>query len=426
MSGNINLILKNALIKVNPSQEELSSIDKYLKNFIFKLEKELKTLKIDAEVFVGGSYAKKTLIKKGQYDIDIFVRFNEKHSKEDISKLTEKVLRKTREKIILIHGSRDYFKIDVNPAFFVEIIPVRKVKNPKEAENITDLSYFHVNYIRKKIKTEKMLEEIRLAKAFCHANKCYGAESYINGFSGYSLELLVYYYRGFLNFAKAMTKIKDKAMIDIEKLYKNKYEIEMNMNSSKMSSPIILIDPTYKERNAVAALSNETFEHFKTACRNFLKKPSEKSFDEKKADLEKIKKNAEKKKEEFVIVRAETDKQEGDIAGSKLIKFYRHLNSEIEKLYKISSKGFEYEGNKEAEFFFAVKNKGEIIQTGPELKDSKNITAFKKHHKNTFIKKERIYAKEKYDKNIKKFIEEWKIRNSERIREMSITKIEIN
>ena len=61
--------------------------------------------------------------------------------------------------------------------------------------------------IRKKKIKGKILDEIRLAKAFCHANGCYGAESYIKGFSGYALELLVYHYGSFQKFVKAITKL---------------------------------------------------------------------------------------------------------------------------------------------------------------------------------------------------------------------------
>ena len=244
---NISQILKEVLNKINPSKEEIKHIENFLKNFISLFEKKLKEKKIDAQVFVGGSFEKKTLIKKRLYDIDVFVRFEQKNKGSKISDLTEKILREIKiGKISRIHGSRDYFQISGDKNFFIEIVPVMRVKNPKDAENITDLSYFHVGYIKKRLKTEKMLEEVRLAKAFCHANKCYGAESYINGFSGYALELLVYYYKSFLNFVKAGTKMKNKEIIDIEKLYKNKREIEMNMNGSKMSSPMVLIDPTYK------------------------------------------------------------------------------------------------------------------------------------------------------------------------------------
>ena len=421
---NVNQILKEVLIKVNPSEKDLSSINKFLKNFISELRKKFKVKKIDAEVFVGGSFAKKTLIKKGKYDVDIFVRFNGKYG-DEISNLTEKILKDTKRHFSTIHGSRDYFKINVEPSFFVEIIPVIKVKNPKEAGNITDLSYFHVDYIKKKLKTEKMLEEVRLAKAFCHANKCYGAESYINGFSGYALELLVCYYKSFLNFIKAMTKIKEKEIIDIEKLYKNKREVEMNMNSSKMASPVVLIDPTYKERNALAALSDETFKEFKEACKKFIKKPSEKNFEEEKIDFEKIKKNAVKNKKEFVWIKARTDKQEGDIAGSKLVKFYRHLTEEVNKFYEIKNKGFEYNDKKEADYFFVVKSRKEIILNGPNAKDEKNAALFDDRHKDTFVKKGKIYAREKINDKINDFIDEWKLKNKEKIREMGITELEI-
>ena len=420
----INQILKEVLVKVNPSEKDLSSINNFLKVFILEIKKGLKKKKIDAEVFIGGSFAKKTLIKKGQYDVDIFVRFNKKYG-NDISNLTEKILKETKRHFSTIHGSRDYFKINVEPSFFVEIIPVIKVKNPKESDNITDLSYFHVDYIRKKLKTEKMLEEVRLAKAFCHANKCYGAESYINGFSGYALELLVYHYKGFFNFVKAMAKIDEKEIIDIEKLYKNKREIEMNMNGSKMISPIVLIDPTYKERNALAALSKETFKEFKEVCKRFIKKPTEESFETKKIDIEKIKNSAQKNKSEFVFIKAKTDKQEGDIAGSKLVKFYRHLIEEIEKFYKITNKNFEYHDRKEAEYFFVVKSKKEVILNGPNENDEKNVMLFNNRHKNTFIKKGKVYAREKINDKINDFIDSWKLKNQEKIREMGITDLEV-
>ena len=46
------------------------------------LKKRLKILNIDAEVFVGGSYAKNTMIKKDSYDIDIFLRFSKDHKEK--------------------------------------------------------------------------------------------------------------------------------------------------------------------------------------------------------------------------------------------------------------------------------------------------------------------------------------------------------
>ena len=333
MASNINSILKEVILKVKPSKEELEEMNKLISDFVNRLDEKIKQLKIDAEIFVGGSFAKKTFIKKDQQgfsDVDFFLRFarnekflapktfkrsqkvsGDKKNKDDISELTKKVLG-NMENVSLIHGSRDYFKIKIREDFFIELIPVIKVKKPEESLNITDLSYSHVKYINKKIKSEKILDEIMITKAFCYANHCYGAESYIKGFSGYAIELLVYYYGSFLKFIKTINKSRngDKIIIDIEKQFKNKNQIMMDLNKSKLQSPIILIDPTCKNRNALAALSEESFNRFKEAVNKFLKNPSLEAFEEKKTDLEKIKKNAFDKKYEFILLEITTDKQE--------------------------------------------------------------------------------------------------------------------
>ena len=415
----INLVLKEVLEKVEPPKEDLELIENSLKDFLKRFEKELKSLRINAEVFVGGSFAKNTVIKKDNYDVDIFVRFDKKYDNKEISALLAKALKNFRN-ITKVHGSRDYFKLKVGPTFFIELIPVKKIKTLKEAENITDLSYSHVKYINKKVKSKKVLDEIRIAKAFCYANNCYGAESYIQGFSGYALELLIYYYKSFAKFAGAVTKMEEKVVIDIEKHFRNKQIALMDINTAKLDSPIVLIDPTYKHRNVLAALSDDTFNRFKLACKKFLKNPSVKSFEIEKIDLDKIKADAKKKRYEFVLLEAKTDKQEGDIAGSKLLKFHRHLSSEIEDFFHVKKKGFNYNGKKGARYFFVVKDKGEIIRAGPYLKDKKHVAKFKKKHKKTFSSKGRIHVKKKINFTLKDFISTWKTNNRKKLREMNI------
>lgn len=421
---NINTILKEVLEKIKPSEQELKIIDNSLKIFLKKLDENLKKSKLNAEIFVGGSYAKKTLIKKDKYDIDVFLRFDEKYKNEEISELTENLIKGTKN-VARIHGSRDYFSIKLGNSIIVELIPVKKIKNTKNAENITDLSYSHVKYINKKTKEKKLLDEIRLAKAFCHATNSYGAESYVNGFSGYALELLICHYKSFLKFISAVTKIKEKEIIDIEKFYKNKQEVMMNLNSSKLQSPIILIDPTYKQRNAAAALSMEAFEKFKKECEKFLKNPTIQAFESRKTDFEKIKKEAIAKKMDFALLEAKTDRQEGDIAGSKLLKFFNHLASELSRFFEVKNKGFEYGEKKSARFFFAGKNKGEILISGPSIKDKENVLRFKKAHKKTFEKAGKIYAKEKINFTLKDFVEKWKIKNKDKMKDMDIIEMRI-
>jgi len=422
MKRNTSSVLKEVLEKVNPSQEELQVIKKFVDDFLKKFEKRLKKLKINAAPFIGGSFAKKTLIKKNKYDVDIFVRFNKKYQDQDISKLTGKALQ-TISKPKIMKGSRNYFRINAGSSLFLEIVPVIEVKNPKESENITDLSYSHVNYVRKRVKDEKILDDIKIAKAFCYANQCYGAESYINGFSGYGLELLVYYYGGFLKFLRAAVKIKTQEIIDIEKQHKSKRIILMDINKSKLDSPIILIDPTFKHRNVLAALSEETFKTFQKTCKKFLKSPSIKSFEIQKQDLKKIEQNAKKRKLDFVLVQTKTKKQAGDIAATKLLKFQKHLAMEISKFFKIKNKGFGYDEKQGATYFFVAQPKKELLIHGPRSDQKKHFKAFKKKHKRTFMKSQRIYAREKVNFNLKKFLSIWKKKNVKKIKEMYISEL---
>lgn len=419
-------ILKEVLDKSKPSDEELKKIKRNIKDFCIDLNKKIKELKISAEIFIGGSFAKGTVIKKDKYDADVFIRYDKKYQDKEISEITRKILGKS-DKISVIHGSRDYFQVNYENNFCIEIIPVKKIKYAKEYENITDLSYLHVRYINKKIKSKKILDEIKIAKAFCYANSCYGAESYIHGFSGYSLELLVYYYKGFEKFIKSMSKIdtkKEKLIIDIEKQFKNKKEILMDLNSSKLNSPIILIDPTYKQRNVVAALSYETFEKFQKACREFIKNPSINSFEVKKINLNKIKNDSIKKNQEIIMLEAKTNKPEGDIAGSKLLKFYNYLEKEINRFFVIKNKVFDYSEGKSARYLFTVDKRKEIIYSGPFSEDNDNSEKFRKEHKEVYEKNKRLYAKEKIDYSLKEFLDKWKVKNFKIIKGMYIESLD--
>ena len=421
---NISSVLKEVLLQVKPEQEEMKEIKAKLKDFLARAEQRRKKERLNAQIFVGGSFAKDTMIKKDSYDIDIFVRFDRKYKDSLLSDLAEKMLK--GEKTEKIHGSRDYFRIKQGKDAVFEVVPVKKISNPKEAENVTDFSYSHVNYIKKKIKSQKTLDEIRIAKAFCYANSAYGAESYVHGFSGYGIELLIYHYGSFMKFVKAIVKMdaKKKEIIDIEKHHKNKSRILMDLNSAKLNSPIILIDPTYKQRNVLAALSGETFRNFQKACRDFLRNPSLDFFRQKIVDIEKVRETAIARDYEFVLIKLATDRQEGDIAGSKLLKFYNHLAEETGKLYDIKARGFEYGKEKSARAFFVVKRKEGINIAGPDVNDEKNAKKFKLKHKIVSIKNGRLYAKIKVA-SLKDFLKEWAQKNLKKMEDMDMTKVEI-
>lgn len=411
MDKKIKEVLARQVLLIKPGKKEQETIGKETERFLAELGKGIKKRKIKAEIFIGGSLAKDTIVKKEKYDVDIFVRFDKKY--QNLSSTLNKVLRKAKK----VHGSRDYFQIRKGKMIF-EIIPVLKINKPEEARNVTDLSYFHVRYITNKIKKNKKLaDEIRLSKTFCYAQNCYGAESYIRGFSGYALELLVCYYGSFSKFIKAIKGKKRRIILDPAGFYKNKQEILLELNESKLQSPIVFVDPTFKERNALAALSTETLEKFQQSCASFLKKPSNKFFE--KQNLEKELKN---KYKNLTIIKAGTNRQKGDIAGSKLRKFHNFLVRKMEKYFDIKINEFEYlEERNMARIYLVLKNKKVVIE-GPQITAVEHLSRFKKKHKNCFIKGGRGYAREN-PPVLKRFIEN--LKKDKAVKEMGIKKVEL-
>ena len=414
----IKEVLEKQIELIKPSEEIIRRINRVSEKFINELKKKLKARKINAEIFVGGSIAKNTLIKKDKYDVDIFVRFDKKYG-DKISELLGKIIGNRAKKI---HGSRDYYQLIIG-GIIIEVIPVIKIKKPEEAENVTDLSYFHVKYVVNKIKANKKLaNEIILAKAFCHAQECYGAESYINGFSGYALELLICHYKSFLNFIKEIANSKDKIIIDDSMFYKKKEDVLIEVNEAKIQNPIVLIDPTFKERNALASLSQDTFSRFKKACSDFLKNSSSEFFIRKNI-FEELKRKYGK---ELRIISVKTNKQKGDIAGTKSRKFFGFFIREINKEFKIKVSEFDYDDKKNIAYFYLILNKkDEEIIRGPPITNIKGLSAFKKIHSNAFIKEQFAYAHLKHNLGFEEFFKKFLKKDKKIIREMSIKEIKL-
>ncbi len=421
-----NKILKETIEKISPSEEELKKIESSVSEFKKKISSILKSR---ASVFVGGSLAKKTLIKKETgYDIDFFVMFKNDKNKKDISKNLESILKALKMKYILLKGSRNYFQVDFQGLRF-ELVPIIEIKDAHEAKNITDISPLHVKYLLKKeAKNKKIADEIKLAKAFCYSCDCYGAESYIKGFSGYALEILTCYYGSFFKLARESSKwhLKEKIIIDPEKFYKKKEKVLEEMNKSKQESPVILIDPVQKERNVCAALSKETLERFILACKKFIARPSKDFFFKKEFNPENLK-NKAKNGSKFYGLTAISSKDKPDIAGAKLKKFYEFILYSIKKEnFSIISSHFEFnEKTLKAKYYLIIKEpEKEIIVPGPPISiDKKYQNAFKKKWKKFFIKKNRLYARTK--RKFSSFPEFLKHISKAQMKDMGIKKVEI-
>lgn len=391
-------VLAEELKIVSPSREDILELEKVAKGFIASLKA------VGVKAFVGGSLAKGTVVHKGAsskddsgepQDIDIFVVFD---FSEDILKL-EGILKKLKLPGVLkrVHGSRDYFQVDcaqldslghqTGQGVLLEVIPVVKNKDPELAENVTDVSLRHVKYVAGEIKKNVGLgDDIRLAKAFCYANRVYGAESYIKGLSGYALEVLVIHYGSFVKFLKNVGK---RRVVDSLKYFKNEAEVLRELNASKLVGPLVVVDPTYKYRNVTAGLGEETFERFRGIARAFLKNPSLDFFEMRKIDVAWLKDFAEKRGVRFVELDLKTDRQEGDIAGTKMKKLLDFFVRELaRKGQKVLRKEFDYSGSgQKAKGYLVIEEMSEIEVRGPSTGLADAVKAFKKAKGNRVFEK---------------------------------------
>lgn len=384
-------ILQKVLAEITPSAQERKEFETKVNSFLKNLNFGLK--KIDATAILGGSGAKDTWLA-GNKDADIFVLFDYKKYKEKsavLGDLLEKELKKLKLKIDRLHGSRDYFQFKEKENIF-EIIPVLKIKDKKEMINITDASPLHADWVRNN-SDKRLKDDIRLAKKFCRAHGCYGAESYISGFSGYVLEILTIRYGGFVPLLKESLKWKDKDVVDIKKYYQNAAEVFDKLNWSKVHSPLIVIDPVDKNRNAAAALSREKFYLFKKMAEEFLKTPSKQLFEKKALDLEIVKRKAKEKPVIYLEVTSFSGKE--DVVGAKLLKAFEFLGKSLREFGVLES-GWEFDKKDAARFYFILRER-EIapieLRAGPPIQIEIAVKEFRKKHKEVFEKDGKLWAK---------------------------------
>jgi len=380
---------KNSVLKkISPSAGERAEFDKRTNSILGKIKVK------NAKAMLGGSGAKGTWLS-GVFDTDIFVCFDYEKFADKSSKLSDILYKslKGKFKIKRINGSRDYFQIN-DKTFTFEIIPILEIRKAEQAKNIMDVSMLHAGWVNKKLKNKKSIaDEIRLMKAFCKARNVYGAESYIKGFSGYVCEILAVYYGSFLGILKNSVKWKEGQLIDVERHFRNK-NVFIEVNLSKLQSPLIVIDPVQRERNAAAALSPEKFNLFRDSAERFLKSPSCSFFIKKEIGLEDAR-NKAKAGRNALVLEVSAMRKKKDVAGAKLLKAFEHIKKSLEENgFKIFECGWEWK--KKALFWFILENKppkARIIK-GPPLKFKKHAAVFRKAHRNIFIKRGRLYARE--------------------------------
>ena len=174
-------------------------------------------------------------------------------------------------------------------------MPCCIIKSACELKSAVDRTILHTEYVKSKLK-EKQKDEVLLLKKFAESIHTYGAEFKVGGFSGYLCELLIIHHGTFTGVLEAAgEKWHPETVIDIEKYGTGK----------QFSEPMVVIDPTDKNRNVSAALTLQKMSEFMVASRNFLEDPKEDYFFDKDLiiNLEDIKNEFKKRGTKTLLIK---------------------------------------------------------------------------------------------------------------------------
>ncbi len=263
-------IFAQVLDTIKPSDVEVREIT-YNSNRMMGALKEI--IDKDVEIRVVGSIARATNLK-GTADLDIFMLFDKKISKDAIvkkglayAKSLSKRIGNTRCEIK--YAEHPYARLYFNDlGIKLDLVPAYKLEKIEDKGTAVDRTPLHTDFINKNL-TARQRDEVRLMKYLLRTHNIYGAEVKVKGFSGYLCELLIYNFGSLLGviefFAHAKLPIcinpMQKSVAPDEKLRK------------KFNSDFIVIDPVDPNRNVSAIVSIDSLAKFSIIAKMFLEKP---------------------------------------------------------------------------------------------------------------------------------------------------------
>ena len=259
------LILKD----IKPTEEEQNQIDDMSSRLVNFLKDACKNENIDAKINIVGSVAKHTALK-GKSDIDIFMAFPLSVSVDDLKKNGLNLAHKCNDAFggVAAHhfASHPYVTSEID-GFEVDFVPCYDIEDGSQLKSAVDRTILHTRYVKAKL-TEEGCDEVLLLKKFMDVTGTYGSEFKVGGFAGYLCELLIIKYGSFEETLKQASQWKFGHVIDLEDYG----------TSQLFNDPLIVIDPTDKNRNVGAALRLNKLSEFIQSARNYINSNNKKDY----------------------------------------------------------------------------------------------------------------------------------------------------
>ncbi|MFH0885189.1 MAG: CCA tRNA nucleotidyltransferase [Candidatus Micrarchaeota archaeon] len=387
-------VLSRVLPAIRPSAQELSRELGFAQMLVSHISDNAPK---GCKVVLTGSVAKKTFLRDKR-DIDIFVLFARSMPREALEPYIKDIMASSFPGIRyqLSYAEHPYARFHFEGRR-IDLVPAYKITKAAERVSSVDRSVLHTDFVNSSLK-KKQVDDVLLLKQFLRSNGIYGAEIKTEGFSGYLCELLTIKYGGFPALLRAAAKWKPASpsgvFIDIKKYHKPS---EAKDAVKRFGSPFIVIDPTDKNRNVAAAVSETNLRLFISLCKAFLKKPSESLFFRKPATFEERTEKASRGKKLILLSMPRPDIVD-DILWGQLHKMMGQLRAHLKEF---EPKDIIADDSRHLVRLAIILGKDTLPKTmlvvGPPLEMKKHVVQFKKSHKKGkfIIKKKKIYAEVK-------------------------------
>lgn len=265
MTMDYEAILKD----IKPTKAEQDDIDAMSDKLVSFLQETSAEYGIDAKIAVVGSVAKHTALK-GKSDIDIFMAFplslSEDKLKEDGLKLAHKCSDEFDGDASHHYASHPYVTTIIED-YEVDLVPCYEIEDGSQLKSAVDRTILHTRYVKANITPEEA-DEVLLLKKFMDMTGTYGSEFKVGGFAGYLCELLIIKYGSFEETLRQASEWKYGHVIDLEG-----YGTAKNFKD-----PLVVIDPTDRNRNVGAALTLTKYSEFIQSARNYLTSDNKKDY----------------------------------------------------------------------------------------------------------------------------------------------------
>ncbi len=385
MAKTYSSIFREVLKQVKPTGEQRRKLLRLAKKALRLTNRAARRYK--AKAMLAGSITRDTWMPD-KMEFDVFILFPERLKEKKLEEyglaVGRKVIGQLGGEASIEYAEHPYVSGLIN-GIDIDIVPCFAVKSAEQIKSAVDRTPFHVRFIEKRLPF-RLSSDVRLLKKFLKSNYMYGADAKTEGFSGYVCELLVIHYGSLLGVLKAAEKWKPAEVIDLL----NKKPDAQKLAKDFKSQPLILIDPTDKNRNTAAALSAFNFYKFKKLAKEFLGKPRSEIFFTKK--LQPVTQNElmqyqTKRGTELIFVKFLPPRAVEDILWQQLRKFGERLQSILEET-QYDFRVFGRDVFTDGKFISVVLLEMEVARLpavqkrfGPPIFDAKDSAEFLKKYK---------------------------------------------